>query len=74
MNGTVERGSLKHFVFCGQARATLDQQLDHIMVIAADCLVQRSGVGVIAFGIVAVWILAGIEQKLHNIAMAMLRG
>ena len=53
--------------------AALDQEPHHRLVAAQDGLVQRCGMRVVAFGVVAVGIRAGIEQQPNNRRMSVLR-
>jgi hypothetical protein len=56
-----------------EPRAALDQEPHHRFVARKHCLMQRSRVGVDAVGVIAVRVLACVEQQVNNCCMPVLR-
>ncbi len=73
MNRPTERGAVPDGIPDIQPRAVLDQEPHHRLVAAQDCVVQWRGVRMVAFKIVAVGILAGVEQEANDLRMSELR-
>ena len=57
-----------------QPSAAFDQEPHHRLVARQHRLVQWRRVGMVAFQVVAVGILAGVEQQANNLRMSVLRG
>src|SRR5689334_10536178 len=55
-----------------QPRAALEKQPHHRLMATQDGLVQRRAVGMVAFWVVAVGVLAGVEQQTNNLRMSLL--
>ena len=73
MKRPTERCALPDGVPDIQPRAALDQEPHHRFMAAQDGLVQRCRVRMVAFEIVAIGILASIEQEANNLHTPVLR-
>ena len=74
MKRPTERRALPDGVPYIQPRAALDQQPHYRLVAAQDGLMQRRRVRMVAFEVVAVGILAGVEQQANDLRVSVLRG
>lgn len=73
MGCPVGGGSLPENIFHIEFCSAFDEQADELVASGESGLMQWRGVGVAAYWVVAVWIFAGVEQRLDDFDVAELR-
>jgi hypothetical protein len=72
--GPAQRRGVPDGVADIESRAADDQQADRFEVVRPNGLVERRRMGMVALGVVPIWVLACVEEQLNDLGVAMLRG